>query len=233
MEIWELEHIPKYLDRNKRKQQHKGKQMIKKTNIIQRILFLGSLWGVCEATIGYLLHFLPSGLSGMFMFPIGFYFMYNAYLSTEKHSAVIMTGLIAASIKFIDFFLPSHSPISVINPSMSIILETLVVFGYLKITSKNLSFPKNILLGLTWIVLFTLMQAFITKPTMGLYLYLTTTLILYVIINTIVAGSLITYYINNQDFVTWKPALSKASFIMPATSLFIALVVELGNSLIF
>ena len=207
--------------------------MKNKTKQIQTILFLGAMWGICEATIGHLLHFLPYGFSGMLMFPIGFYFMYNAYQNTNKQSAIFMTGIIAASIKFIDFLVPLHSPMSVINPATSIILESLVVFAFIKIFSNHKSYTKSFVLGLSWILLFLFSQNFIFQPANGLYLYPIGLLIVFVIMNTVVSGFLVGTYLLKQDFAAWKPNFSKSTYALPLITIIIAVILEIGNSVIF
>ena len=204
-----------------------------KTKQIQTILFLGALWGIAEATIGHILHFLPCGFSGMFMFPIGFYFMYNAFRQTEQTNAVWLTGIVAASIKFVDFILPMRSPMSVLNPAMSIMLESLVVFGFIKYFEGEKSFIKTISLGFSWVILFTLAQALIFRPASGLYLYPAEQMLFYNILNGLMSGSLIYLYLKKEDFAAWKPSISKPSYLMPVTMILIAIAMEIGNSVVF
>lgn len=100
-------------------------------NIVLTVVFFGAIWGLLEATIGYILHWLPSMVSGLVMFPIGAALMYAAYRNTDKKSVIIYVGLIAAAIKAINLLmpLPAIGPIKVINPMVSIVLQALVVFG--------------------------------------------------------------------------------------------------------
>ncbi len=206
---------------------------MKNTKHIQTILLLGALWGIAEATIGHLLHFLPCGFSGMIMFPIGFYFMYNAYLATNQKSAVFMTGLIAASIKFVDFFLPMKSPVSIINPAMSIVLESLVVYGFIKVFAGKKSFSYTFGLGLSWVVLFTLAQAVIFRPAAGLYLSPLPQMIGFILMNAIVSGFLVGLYLQKENIVTFRPIVKNASFRLPALIVLLAAMLEIGNSIIF
>jgi hypothetical protein len=91
--------------------------------------FYGSIWGIAEASLGYLFHLIPvPGFAGFFMFPIAFYFMRKAYLSSGNNwGAVIISASVAASLKLINLFFPIPSVFSVINPSISIIMEALLV----------------------------------------------------------------------------------------------------------
>lgn len=101
-------------------------------HVILTVVLFGAIWGLLEATVGYILHFLPATISGLVMFPIGATLMYWAYHSTQKKSAIIYVGLIAAAIKAVNFAmpLPAAGPIKVLNPMISIVLQSLVVFGF-------------------------------------------------------------------------------------------------------
>jgi len=63
----------------------------------------GSMWGISEAVVGTMLHglshFLPiTGLSGLVMFPIGFFFMHRAFVRTGSRNVIFQTAAIAAAI---------------------------------------------------------------------------------------------------------------------------------------
>jgi hypothetical protein len=106
-------------------------------------LFWGALWGIAEATFGYLAHlvvFIP-GIAGFIMFPIGFYFMTRAYKDTGKAGSLFITAAAAASIKLVDLFLPNLSPIHTINPAIAILMESAAVFLVFKLlNAKPLQF---------------------------------------------------------------------------------------------
>ncbi|MEA2077205.1 MAG: hypothetical protein U9O95_04235 [Candidatus Marinimicrobia bacterium] len=200
---------------------------------IRTIILMGALWGICEASLGYGLHFLPYGFSGMLMFPIGMYFMYNAYKQSEKKSAILWVGLIAASIKFIDLLLPSRSPMTVINPATSIILESLLVFGFAKVFNYKRVITSSYILGFSWILLFTFTQALVFRPATGLYMLPLAQIILFLILNALVSGSIIALYLKNEEILIWKPVFRKVSFALSVLTIGIALTLELVNSLIF
>ncbi|MBN2780831.1 MAG: hypothetical protein JXR21_02570 [Candidatus Marinimicrobia bacterium] len=203
-----------------------------KTKTIQTILLLGALWGVCEAGIGYALHFLPPGFSGMLMVPIGFYFMFNAYRQSGERTAVLWVGLIAASVKLIDLLLPMRSPMGVINPVAAIMLESLLVFAFAKLYDRKQVFPPALLLGLSWMTLFTLAQALVLKPASGLYLQPPYQIVSIVILNTLVGALLITLYLKTEALQLRQAPVRKDSFALPVFSLVLAFVLELVNSLI-
>ena len=100
----------------------------KRPNWLLVPLFWGSLWGLCEATLGHLLHTLRlPALPGALMLPIGVYFMLRAFRASGRVSAIFLASLVAAGSKFWDFFLPMHTPAAVFNPALAIVSESLLV----------------------------------------------------------------------------------------------------------
>ncbi len=130
-----------------------NRETIKKMAVIP--VFWGALWGIAEATIGYLAHLvliLP-GIAGFFMFPIGFYFMTRAYRETGKIATLFTTAAVAASIKLVDFFLPGLSPIKTINPAVCILMESLVVILIFKVVNfekGTLRFREAFAVSIGW-----------------------------------------------------------------------------------
>ncbi len=110
--------------------------MNKKT-VIANIIFFGALWGLLEASLGHVLHFLPVLISGSIMFPIGAMLMYWAYRNTNSKKALIFIGLIAISIKTVNFFMPGLPPIKTYNPMISIMIQSLTLIGALAIVDKK------------------------------------------------------------------------------------------------
>lgn len=98
-------------------------------------LFWGSLWGIAEATLGYLVHLvtLIPGIAGFIMFPIGFYFMTRAYRESGKTMSLLSTAATAATIKLVDLFLPGPGPIFTINPALAILMEGAVLMVCYKV----------------------------------------------------------------------------------------------------
>ena len=95
--------------------------------LVSQIIFFGAIWGITEATLGYLLHFLPPTIAGIVMFPIAAFILIKAYKSTGSKAALIYIGFIAAGIKAVDFLLPGMIVFKTINPMISIVLEAMVV----------------------------------------------------------------------------------------------------------
>ncbi len=203
---------------------------------ILTILFLGGLWGIIEATFGYVIHFLPNGFPGMIMFPIAFYFIYTSYKQTGKQSAIFYTAIVAGLIKLSDLFIPLQSAVSTINPAVSIILESLIVFVFIKIYSENRIYIKSAAMSLGWILLLVFSQRFIFHPAEGLYLKPFAEMIGFLIMNAIISGLIIGTFLKlkqNSNFTILKYDFQKISYAMPISLLLVAIFCEMGNSLLF
>lgn len=125
-----------------------------------QIVYWGSLWGIAEATLGYVLHMaaiqLP-GLPGFVMFPVAFYFMRKGYLATGKADAVFQIAIVAALIKCCDFLIPGNIPIRIINPALSILLEGFAValaFAYAERRKAAVGFASVFSMGVLWRAVF-------------------------------------------------------------------------------
>lgn len=125
---------------------------------ISSVIFIGSAWGIVEATIGHFLHVFTLGIGWLLWFPIAFFFLNSAYRITKKTSCMIYTAVIAAGIKMIDIFYTPRVDY-VINPSVSILLEALAVlavYQYLinRSRSVNLNFVTVLSACFGWKVLY-------------------------------------------------------------------------------
>jgi hypothetical protein len=112
---------------------------------ISSIIFWGALWGLFEATVGYVLHALEIRIGFLVWFPAAYFFMSQVYKQTGKPHSVFYTSMIAAAIKLIDFLLPVRIDM-VLNPFASILLEGLTVFAVYRSLEKQ----KNSLLRYDW-----------------------------------------------------------------------------------
>lgn len=120
------------------------------------IIFWGSMWGIAEATIGYVLHMaaiaLP-GLPGFVMFPVAFFFMRKVYHENKETRAVFYAAVVAAGIKMVDFMIPGNIPLRIINPALSILMEGLavaLVFAYCWSRNKEFGFLESFSSGVLW-----------------------------------------------------------------------------------
>lgn len=94
--------------------------------LLSNIVFWGSIWGIMEATLGYALHWLPQMISGNIMFPIGASILLLAYKVNPNRQTVMWVGLVASSIKMVNFLMPNISVFKVLNPIVSIIIQTIL-----------------------------------------------------------------------------------------------------------
>jgi hypothetical protein len=108
----------------KRKPKPEGMNNMKKD--VQAVLLWGGLWGISEATVGYLAHLLLPGMGWVFYYPIAYGFMRMAYRQTGKPRVVLFCAILSAAIKLIN--LPMTPRLDyVLNPAISIVLEGLAV----------------------------------------------------------------------------------------------------------
>ena len=130
---------------------------------ISIIVFWGAIWGIVEATLGYILHnisFTLFNISGLIMFPIAFYFMSKVYKECNKISSIFYVSIIAALIKLTNLIIPGIMVIKVVKPAISILAEGLVVFCIYKLfDNKKSSFKYMvpILVSLSWRGIFALL----------------------------------------------------------------------------
>jgi hypothetical protein len=99
--------------------------------VLAAALFWGLIWGIWEATAGYLIHLthIP-GLPGLVMVPAAFYFMSRAFIRSGKHETIFLAACVAAGLKLLDLFIPGQNIQSVVNPAQAILLESLAVAGF-------------------------------------------------------------------------------------------------------
>lgn len=146
-EDWPIIDIWDELEKNGHQAKHDLDAIVtKKRQLIWISLFWGSLWGLAEATLGHVLHHVPiPGIAGYVMFPIGVFFMVQAFNHSGKLSAIHLTALVAANIKLLDLFLPARSPFAAINPAVAILCEAFVLGLFLKLSDhgKILSRKKS------------------------------------------------------------------------------------------
>jgi len=123
---------------------------------IVNIIYWGSLWGITESTLGYLLHLAAvaiPGLPGLIMFPVAFYFMRRAFLTTGQPITIMYTSSVAAAIKLIDFLVPGSTPILIVNPALAILMEGLavaLVMAYSQAKKTEPGYAHSFSMGVLW-----------------------------------------------------------------------------------
>lgn len=116
-------------------------------------LLYGSMWGFAEATLGYLLHWILFPVSGMIMFPIGFYFMKRAEKENDESSSIFQVAVIAAIIKSINLFMPNPMIYKVLNPIFMILLQGSLVYVFLR-KDVSININKIFTTSFVWRVVF-------------------------------------------------------------------------------
>ncbi|MBP6909634.1 MAG: hypothetical protein KBC18_04310 [Candidatus Saccharicenans sp.] len=105
---------------------------------LSAVIFWGSLWGLAEATAGYLLHLLKvPGLAGAVMATIAFYFLNRLYQQTGSAEAVVFSSFLAAGLKGLDLIFSPLSFMDIINPAQAIIIEGLLAALALQVLSRE------------------------------------------------------------------------------------------------
>ncbi len=100
-------------------------------NVILAGLFWGAVWGLYEATVGYLVHAFVRmpGTSAVLLVPFAVYCMVRALQGGGSIRAAGVAAAVAASIKLVDLLLPNLTPLAVLNPAVAIVLEGLAFMG--------------------------------------------------------------------------------------------------------
>ncbi len=136
---------------------------------ILNIIVWGSIWGMFEATVGYCLHLVSFGYSWLIWYPFACFCMVNIYRKTGRISSILYVGLLCATIKMLNLFLPGRID-KVINPAISIVFEAIamvaviiVVNSLFKQKQKNPVFKALIALTMNtcWRFLFVIFLIFL------------------------------------------------------------------------
>lgn len=90
------------------------------------VLFYGGIWGVFEATVGYLLHLLPFSIGWLVWYPIACFFMLQVYIKTKQVKSILLIGLLSCAIKLTNLMLPVRID-RVLNPAVSILFEAITM----------------------------------------------------------------------------------------------------------
>jgi hypothetical protein len=122
------------------------------------IIFWGAVWGATEATLGYFLHEISFNIGWAIWFPLAFYFMNKVYMQTGRANSIFYTSCIAAGIKLIDLLMSVRID-KVLNPSVSILLEGIVIFAVYKIIEYKrmkvrLKYAGALAVSMAWRVLY-------------------------------------------------------------------------------
>lgn len=108
-------------------------------------LFWGSVWGLAEATLGHLLHLARvPGLPGLVMIPVAVAVMGRAAVRSRSAGAVFLAGVVAASFKLLDLFVPGTDVLALSRPLQAILLEALAGAMWAKLLLKGSPLPEGL-----------------------------------------------------------------------------------------
>ncbi|WP_258878022.1 hypothetical protein [Candidatus Xianfuyuplasma coldseepsis] len=174
--------------------------------LIVQILFFGALWGIVEATLGYVLHLIPATIAGSILFPIAGLILYRAYNVTGSKGALLWIGVVAATIKSVNFFLPQYSIFKTINPMISIVMEALMVVVVVSLLTSDKQVPKLLafpIASIAWRGLFVMWMGFQYATTGNLAPYLATPALIadFIIITGLLSGAIGTLFVVINDHV--------------------------------
>ena len=199
--------------------------MNKNIKLFTTVIFFGSIWGILEATIGHILHFIPATIAGSIMFPIASLILYKTYKKTESKASLFYVGLVAAMIKSVDLLLPSLSVYKTINPMISILLESLVVVAVITLViskKPQLSYSALPIASVSWRTIFIgyMGLQFVLTGNLAPYIKTLQAGITFVIIGGLLSGAMASLllfvernYMHKFNLATIKPIYAAFLFI--------------------
>ena len=108
-------------------------------------LFWGSDWGLAEATLGHLLHLARvPGLPGLVMVPVAVAVMGRVAVRSRNAGAVFLAGVVAASFKLLDLFVPGTDGLALSRPIQAIFLEALAGAAWVRLFLRGLPSPGGL-----------------------------------------------------------------------------------------
>ncbi len=207
--------------------------MNKKINLklVSQIIFFGAIWGITEATIGFLLHFLPPTIAGLVMFPVAAFILVKAYKATGSRASMIYIGLIAAGVKAVNFLIPGMMPFKIINPMVSIVMESLLVavaYPLFKRASWNSKLAGAVIASVGWRTGYILYMAvqFIITGFISKYIATPADIINFVVLNGLASGLLVFGVLKIEPKLTiktfkFKPVYALAALVFAISLQFI------------
>lgn len=99
---------------------------MKTKNILFWVFIYGLLWASVELTFGWLMHIIHFP-AGAVLFPAAIFMMLMLYNKTKSTKSLLMMGLFVASLKFLNLLMPNTTIAHILNPAISIVLESFIV----------------------------------------------------------------------------------------------------------
>jgi len=120
---------------------------------IYKALIIGSLWGIIEATLGYVTHMIGLSIGWLIWYPIAFIFIYKSYSLTNSYPSVMITAFVASSLKLLNLFFPGRIDY-VINPAVAIIFEAVSFIIVSKRVGNKYDIFNLAFIGFTYRILY-------------------------------------------------------------------------------
>lgn len=136
------------------------------------VLFWGSLWGLLEATLGWVLHLIHFKGEALILYPFGLFCMMNVMQGKHRASLCMYVAVVAAIIKLVNLWmLPVVPAYWVVNPAIAIALEGAVFALYIKYfatTAWKHYLSTFLLVGLSFVIFrvwqYLMHHATVTNP---------------------------------------------------------------------
>ncbi|EKQ52836.1 MULTISPECIES: hypothetical protein [unclassified Clostridium] len=125
---------------------------------LSTIVFWGSLWGIIEVTLGYLLHKINFSFGWCIWFPLAFYFMDKIYRKTGKVQYILYGAIVTSAIKLTNLFIEVRID-KVINPAISILFEAialLVIYKVIEKKNKKIGIIEILIVNVFWRCLYSI-----------------------------------------------------------------------------
>lgn len=116
--------------------------------VLLAALTWGAVWGLYEATVGYLVHAFARmpGTSAVLLVPFAVFCLMGARTAGGLRASVL-AAVVAASIKLVNLLLPNPTLLAVLNPAMAIVMEGLVFAGVVRWLRPDARRPSPALLA--------------------------------------------------------------------------------------
>ncbi len=105
------------------------------------VIYWGAVWGILEATVGYMLHLPVINIGWLVWTPLAAWCIGRICSDTGSRAAVVCTSVITCAFKLTNLALPGRIDF-VINPAVAVILEALAFVCAVMIFK---GIPKNAL----------------------------------------------------------------------------------------
>ncbi|MDD6552545.1 MAG: hypothetical protein PUF37_03010 [Prevotellaceae bacterium] len=96
--------------------------MQKKTNVILTVIFWGAIWGIVEATLGWVFHSVHFRGGSLILYTFGIFCMLSAASQSKRNGTIFGTAVVAAAIKLLDLFMPNTFQ-GAVHPALYILME--------------------------------------------------------------------------------------------------------------